>query len=256
MSQRFAGKVVIVTGASSGIGKAAAIAFGQEGAKVAVSARRLAVCEDVADAVRAAGGEAIAVRADVTSHEAVRALVAQTVDTWGRLDCAFNNAGIAGDTGLQSHEHSRENWDHVIAANLTSVFLSIKEEIPAMLRSGGGAIVNNASIYGLVAATVGHVPYAASKFGVIGITQTVAYEYAKQGIRANAVCPGFTRTEQMQELMDESPERFSQGITPHIPMGRLGEMDEIARLVLWLASDEASYVTGQAIAADGGWLAK
>ena len=132
----------------------------------------------------------------------------------------------------------------------------MKYEIPEMLKTGGGAIVNNASVFGLVGSTVGHVPYAASKYGVVGLTQTAAYEYASQGLRVNAVCPGYTRTEKMQENCENDPERFEQGIKPQIPMGRLGEMVEIARLVLWLASDEASYVTGQAIAADGGWVAK
>lgn len=253
---RFEDKVVIVTGASSGIGKATAIEFGKEGAKVAVAARRLDECEKTAAAVKATGGDAFAVQVDVNSHDDIRRMVDQTVEMYGRLDCAFNNAGIAGETGLPTHKHSKENWDEVISVNLTSVFLSMKYEIPQMLKTGGGSIVNNSSIYGLVAATVGHVPYAASKYGVVGITQTAAYEYARQGIRVNAVCPGFTRTEQMQLLMDEDPGRFTEQIVPHIPMDRLGEMTEIARLVLWLASDEASYVTGQAIAADGGWVAK
>jgi len=132
----------------------------------------------------------------------------------------------------------------------------MKFEIAEMLKTGSGAIVNNASIYGLVAATVGHVPYAASKYGVVGITQTAAYEYAQHGIRVNAVCPGFTWTEQMREIHTKNPGRFDEKILADIPMGRLGEMDEIASLVLWLASSESSYVTGQAIAADGGWVAK
>jgi NAD(P)-dependent dehydrogenase (short-subunit alcohol dehydrogenase family) len=256
MSKRFQDRVIIVTGASSGIGKATAIEFGKEGARVAVSARRLAACEETAEAVRAAGGQAIAVPADVMEPAQIAALVEQTVRTWGRLDGAFNNAGIAGETGLPTHEHSLENWHQVISVNLTSVFVSMKYEISAMLQTGGGAIVNNSSIYGLVGATIGHVPYAASKYGVIGLTQTAAYEYAKRGIRVNAVCPGYTRTELMQELYDGDPARFQQQIIPQIPMDRLGEMVEIARLVLWLTSDEASYVTGQAIAADGGWVAK
>ena len=249
-------KVVIVTGASSGIGKATAIEFGKSGAKVAVAARRREACEETARAIRAVGGEAIAIATDVTSQSSVRALVDQTVATYGRLDCAFNNAGIAGQTGIPTHEHSLENWNEVIAVNLTSVFLSMKYEIAAMLKTGGGAIVNNSSIYGLVAATIGHVPYAASKYGVVGLTQTAAFEYAKQGIRVNAVCPGYTLTESTQELCDARPEYIAKEVLPHIPMERLGEMVEIARLVLWLASDEASYVTGQAIAADGGWVAK
>lgn len=256
MDKRFQDKVVMVTGASSGIGRATAIEFGKQGAKVALSARRLTECEEAAEAIKAAGGDAIAIQTDVTDHEDIRRMVAKTVETYGRLDCAFNNAGIAGDTGIPTHEHSKENWDQVISVNLTSVFLCMKYEITEMLKTGGGAIVNNSSIYGLVAATVGHVPYAASKYGVIGITKTAAYEYAKQGLRVNAICPGFTRTELMQSLYDETPERFDEQIIPHIPMDRLGEMVEIAQLVLWLASDEATYVTGQAIAADGGWVAK
>ncbi len=255
-ARRFEDKVVIVTGASSGIGKATAIEFGREGARLALSARNLDACEQTAEAVRAAGGEAIAIRTDVTQPDDIRSMVAKTVETFGRLDCAFNNAGIAGETGIPTHEHTQDNWDTVIAVNLTSVFISMKHEIAAMLKNGGGSIVNNSSIYGLVAATVGHVPYAASKYGVLGITQTAAYEYAKQGIRVNAVCPGFTRTELMQKTYDADPDHFKRSILPHIPMDRLGEMVEIARLVLWLASDEASYVTGQAIAADGGWVAK
>lgn len=255
-AKRFQDKVVIVTGASSGIGKATAIEFGKEGARLAVSGRNLDACEQTADAVRSVGGEAIAIRTDVTKPDDIQRMVAKTVETFGHLDVAFNNAGIAGDTGLHTHEHTQENWDTVIAVNLTSVFLSMKHEITEMLKTGGGSIVNNSSIYGLVAATVGHVPYAASKYGVLGITQTAAYEYAKQGIRVNAVCPGFTRTELMQDTYDADPDHFERSIIPHIPMERLGEMIEIARLVLWLASDEASYVTGQAIAADGGWVAK
>jgi len=256
MNQRFHDKVVLVTGASSGIGKATARAFGREGARVVLSARRLEECEQTAAAIRAEGGEALAVRTDVTDPEDIRRLVERTVEAFGRIDGAFNNAGIAGDTGRPTHEHTRENWDQVIAVNLSSVFFSMKYEIDAMLKTGGGSIVNNSSIYGLVGATIGHVPYVASKFGVVGLTETAAIEYAPKRIRVNAVCPGFTRTERMQDICDTDPERVNRAILPHIPMARLGEMEEIARLVLWLASDEASYVTGQAIAVDGGWVAQ
>ena len=255
MSKRFEDRVVIVTGASSGIGRATAIEFGKEGASVVLAARRLRECEKAAEAVVSEGGDAIAVRTDVTVHEDIKNLVATTIDEYGRLDCAFNNAGIAGDIDTPTHEHTKANWDKVIGVNLTSIFLSMKHEIPEMLKSGGGAIVNNASIYGLVGSTVGHVPYVASKYGVVGVTQTTAYEYATHGIRVNAVCPGYTRTEEMQESYEEDPERFEQKVIPHVPMNRFGEMSEIARLVLWLASEEASFVTGEAIAADGGWVA-
>lgn len=256
MSKRFQDKVVIVTGASSGIGKATAIEFGREGARVVVSARRLDECEKSAEAVRAAGGEAITVQTDVTDPDDIERMVARTVETFGRLDCAFNNAGIAGEISKPTHEHAKENWDRVISVNLTSVFLSMKYEVTEMLKTGGGSIVNNASIYGLVGSTVGHVPYVASKYGVVGVTRTAAYEYATRGIRVNAVCPGYTRTEAMQVGYDADTDRFEREVMPNIPMARFGEMVEIARLVLWLASDEAGYVTGQAIAADGGWVVK
>ncbi|MBS3763931.1 MAG: glucose 1-dehydrogenase [Planctomycetes bacterium] len=255
MGKRFQDKVVIVTGASSGIGKATAIAFGKEGAKLALSARRVDECETTAAAVCDAGGEAVVIRMDVTNDGDIRNMVAETVNAFGRIHCAFNNVGIAGETGIPTHEHSKENWDQVISVNLTSVLLSMKYEIAEMLKTGGGTIVNNSSIYGLVGSTIGHVPYVASKYGIIGVTQTAAFEYAEKNIRVNAVCPGFTRTERMQELYEQDPDRVNDRILPRIPMGRLGEMDEIARVVLWLASEEASYVTGQAVAADGGWIA-
>lgn len=254
--KRFEDKVVLVTGASSGIGKATAGEFAREGARVVLVARRVDACEEAAREIRAEGGEALALRCDVTEARETERMVAETLRHYGRLDCAFNNAGIAGEMQKPTHEHSLENWNLVIATNLTSMFLCMKHEIPAMVKRGGGAIVNNASIYGLVASNVGHVPYAASKYGVVGLSKTAAVEYATQGLRVNAVCPGYTWTEQMHENYSEIPDHFERKVKPHIPMDRLGEMSEIAQLVLWLASDEASYVTGQAIAADGGWVAK
>lgn len=254
--KRFKDKVVIVTGASSGIGRAAALEFAAEGASVVLAARRKQACEETVGEIRAGGGAAMAVGCDVTDAKATERMVAETLTRYGRLDCAFNNAGIAGDIRKPTHEQSPENWNEVIMTNLTSVFLCMKYEIPAMLAGGSGAIVNNSSIYGLVASNVGHVPYAASKYGVIGLTQSAAVEYATQGLRVNAVCPGYTWTERMREGYAGLKTHFERNVHPHIPMDRLGEMTEIARLVLWLASDEASYVTGQAIAADGGWVAK
>lgn len=254
--KRFENKVVIVTGASSGIGRAAALEFAGEGATVVLAARRMQACEEAVREIRDGGGEALALCCDVTDAQSTERMVADAVQRYGRLDCAFNNAGIAGDIRKPTHEHSLENWNQVITTNLTSIFLCMKHEIPAMLASNGGAIVNNSSIYGLVASNVGHVPYAASKYGVIGLTQSAAVEYATQGLRVNAVCPGYTWTERMREGYAGLKPHFERNVHPHIPMDRLGEMTEIARLVLWLASDEASYVTGQAIAADGGWVAK
>jgi len=253
---RFKEKVVLVTGASSGIGRATACEFAREGARVVLAARRLDACEQCAAEIREQGGEAVAVRCDMTIEEEVMATVAEAVRQFGQLDCAFNNAGIAGDIRRRTHEHSLANWDEVVATNMTSMFLCMKHELCAMLNSGRGAIVNNASIYGLVASNVGHAPYAASKYGVVGLTQTAAVEYARDGIRVNAVCPGYTWTEQMRDRHAELSDHFQQHVLPDIPMNRLAEMTEIARLVLWLASDEASYVTGQAIAADGGWVAQ
>jgi NAD(P)-dependent dehydrogenase (short-subunit alcohol dehydrogenase family) len=254
--QRFKGKTVIVTGASSGIGKTAALAFAAEGANVALAARREAEGERVAEEITAAGGNALFIKTDVSQSASVQALVDRTVATFGRLDCAFNNAGIGGDAMLPTADHSEANWDQVIAVNLTGTWLCMKHQIPAMLKSGGGAIVNNSSAYGLTASTVGHVPYAASKHGVIGLTKTAAVEYARNGLRVNAVCPGWTHSELVDPALEAFPEQLNTLIDQDVPMGRVADPMEIARAVLWLCSDEASFVTGHALSADGGWLAR
>ena len=257
MRRRFEDKVVIVTGGSAGIGKVSALAFAHEGAKVVVAARRVDESEAVVKLIKDEGGEATFIRTDVASADSVEQMVSRTVKTYGKLDCAFNNAGIAGDAGIRTADHTEQNWYTVMNVNLKGVWLCMKYELTAMLQNGRGTIVNNSSIYGLAASTVGHVPYAVSKHGVIGLTKSAAYEYATKGIRVNAVCPGFTHSEMVDKAIDELPDEWVQeSIIRHTPMGRIAETSEIANAVLWLCSDESSYVTGQALAPDGGWLAK
>lgn len=256
MHKRFEDKVVIVTGGSAGIGKVSALAFAREGAKVVVAARRVDEGNETVKRIKEEGGSAIFVCTDVTNADDVREMVARTINTYGKLDCAFNNAGIAGTAGLRTADHTEENWDTVMNINLKGVWLCMKYEIPEMLRNGGGTIVNNSSIYGLSASTVGHVPYSASKHGVIGLTRSAAYEYASKKIRVNAVCPGFTHSEMVDKALENLPPEFEQMIISNTPLGRIAETSEIANAVLWLCSDESSYVTGQALAPDGGWLVK
>lgn len=255
MEKRFAGKVALVTGASSGIGKVTAIEFAKAGAKVVLAARRAEESQQIVNQIKADGGEAMFVQTDVTQQSSIIALVEQTVATYGRLDCAFNNAGIAGDVFTPTADHTEENWDTVMNTNLKGVFLCMKHELAQMLKQGGGTIVNNSSVYGLRSSTVGHVPYAVSKHGVVALTKTAAHEYATQGIRINAVCPGWTHSEIVDGALEAYPDlhTFISGI---VPMQRVADSVEIARVVLWLCSDEASYITGQALAPDGGWTAK
>lgn len=255
MEKRFAGKVALVTGASSGIGKVTAIEFARAGANVVVAARRAEESQQVVNQIKSEGGEALFVQTDVTQQASIIALIEQTVATYGRLDCAFNNAGIAGDVFTPTADHTEENWDTVMNTNLKGVFLCMKHEIGQMLKQGRGTIVNNSSAYGLRSSTVGHVPYAVSKHGMIALTQTAAHEYATKGIRINAVCPGWTHSEIVDGALEAYPDlhNFISGI---VPMQRVADSIEIARVVLWLCSDDASYITGQALAADGGWTAK
>ena len=251
MNQLLAGKVAVITGASSGIGRAAALALAAEGARVALGARRLAEGEETARLVREAGGEAVFVETDVRRSDQVQRLIQTAVERWGKLDCAFNNAGVEGDVFVPTADYSESTWDQVIAINLTGVFLSMKYEIRQMLQHGGGAIVNMSSVAGLVGGPVG-VAYYASKHGVVGMTRAAAIEYGKLGIRVNAVCPAVIETDMAHRGFDQMWERLA-GMHP---IGRIGKAGEVADCVVWLCSDRASFVTGHALPVDGGRLAQ
>ena len=253
MGSRFEGKVALVTGAASGIGLAIAQSFAQEKAKVVLADVQEEAGERAAEEIRKAGGEAVFVRTDVSQEQEVKALVEKTVSVFGRLDCAVNNAGIEGQMAPTA-ECSTENWDRVIAINLKGVWLCMRYEIRQMLQQGGGVIVNISSVAGLVGFP-GLPAYVASKFGVIGLTKTAALEYAKQGIRINAVCPGVIHTSMVDRLLSTHPE-LEASLTANTPLGRMERPQEIARVVLWLCSDDASFVTGHALVADGGYVAQ
>jgi NAD(P)-dependent dehydrogenase (short-subunit alcohol dehydrogenase family) len=248
------GKVALVTGGGGDIGRATALAMVREGARVAVADLAAAAAHDTAALINTAGGQAIALVGDVTRAADVRAMVGDTVAAYGRLDCAFNNAGIApyqvDAEGHLTAEWPEESFDRMIAVNLKSVWLCMKEEIPQMLSQGGGAIVNTGSIAGLIGLQTSSA-YAAAKHGVIGLTKTAALEYAGRHIRVNAVCPGFIETRMTEDTM----RRRGAFIMAQIPLGRMGQPPEIAEMVVWLCSGHASYVTGAAYNVDGGWMA-
>jgi NAD(P)-dependent dehydrogenase (short-subunit alcohol dehydrogenase family) len=246
-------KVALVTGASSGIGRATALVFAREGAKVVVADLNLVGGEETVQLVKAAGGEAVFVQTDVSQAASVEALVNTAVETYGRLDCAHNNAGVEGVLS-RTAEQTEEDWEPVIRINLKGVWLCMKYEIPRMLQQGGGAIVNTSSGAGLIG--VKRMPaYVASKHGVIGLTKTAALEYAKSGIRVNAVCPGVIQTAMVERVTGKRPDVLDKMIAAE-PVGRSGQPEEIAEAVVWLCSDAASFVTGHAMAVDGGAVAQ
>ncbi|AFZ26830.1 dehydrogenase of unknown specificity, short-chain alcohol dehydrogenase like protein [Cylindrospermum stagnale PCC 7417] len=247
----FDNKVALVTGGSSGIGRAAALAFAQKGAKVVIASRRIKESEETVALIQAIGGEAKFVQTDITQAVEVENLIAQTVATYGRLDYAFNNAGTEGIFG-PGIEQTEENWNHTIDTNLKGVWLSMKYQIPQMLKQGGGAIVNNSSIAGLIGFANISI-YAASKHGVIGLTKSLALEHAKDNIRINAVCPGTIETDMVDRGFGEEGKIKIMALHP---IGRLGKSEEIASAVTWLCSDGASFVTGQSLAIDGGFTAQ
>ena len=254
MANKLAGKVVLVTGGSTGIGKASSIAFAREGAKVVVSDVNVEGGEKTVRFIREARGEALFVKADVLLADEVEALVNKAVATYGRLDYAFNNAGIAGAIGASTHEYPEDSWERVIGINLKGVWLCMRYEIPQMLKQGGGAIVNTASIWGLVGAP-GAAAYVASKHGVVGLTRAAALEYAPQGIRINAVDPGTIRTPILEPFVAAMPD-FEAMMTARHPIGRIGLPEEVAEAVVWLCSDAASFVVGQNLPVDGGYTSQ
>lgn len=246
------GKVAIVTGASSGIGAATALLLAKSGAKVVVAARRQTEGDTVVDKIKEAGGEAIFVKTDVSQLADNERLVAAAMDTYGRLDIAFNNAGVARFGPL--HEQTEEDWAVQIGTNLSGSFYALKTQIPALLKSGGGSVVFNASAVAEVG-MAGISTYAATKGGVVALARSAAVEYAPQGIRVNVVNPGPVETPAAIE-MSGSADAFSEMMAPKVPMGRVGQSEEIARTVVFLASEEASYVTGQSLNIDGGYTAQ
>lgn len=246
----FEGKVALVTGGGTGIGRATAIAFAREGASVVIGNRNSEAGEAVVKAIQDAGGQASFLRTDVSSEDDVKALIEHAVATYGRLDVAFNNAGIGGAAGPLA-EQSSDNYDKVMDINVKGVWMSMKYEIRAMLKSGGGAIVNNSSVGGLVG-FAGVSVYSASKHAVMGLTKSAALEYSSHGVRVNAVNPAVIRTpmaEGLAKLRKGEPDDFA---AVH-PIGRIGEPEEVADAVLWLCSDKASFVTGTATCVDGGY---
>ena len=248
----FAGKVALVTGASSGLGEATAIKFAEEGAKVVIAARRVEQSVQVVERIKALGGEAHFVPADVSRSADAEAMVKAAVQKFGRLDCAVNNAGISGPRYTPVADVTEAQWDEVMNINVKGVWLCMKHEIPAMLASGGGSIVNIASIYGLKPSDAGTAAYSTSKHAVIGLTTSAASDYGQMAIRVNAVAPGFTRSEMVNHERPGAADRYKALLSRHSGMNRLGKAEETANAIVWLCSDQASYVNGAVLTVDGG----
>lgn len=250
---KFSGKVAIVTGATSGIGKTTALAFAHEGAKVVLAGRREKQGTELAAAIKSNGGEALFVPTDVAQEAQVKKMVETALKTYGRLDAAFNNAGTEGLRFVLTHEQTVANFRDVMDTNVLGTLLCMKYELPALLKSRGGAIVNCASVTGLVG-VAGMGVYAASKHAILGLTKTVALEYARLNVRINAVAPGVIESEMFDRFAAEGSVR--EKMDEMHPLGRIGKPEEIASTVLYLCSPEASFITGTNLAIDGGWTAQ
>ncbi|TLY03926.1 MAG: SDR family oxidoreductase [Thaumarchaeota archaeon] len=246
-------KVAIVTGASSGIGRVTAVALAKEGIRVSLAARRDKEGEETLRLLKESGGEGIFVRTDVSNENDVKSLVEETVKTFGRLDYAFNNAGVVEDPAPFASKTS-SLFDKIMNVNVKGTWLSMKYEIPQMLKNGGGALVNNSSVFGVIANP--QLPlYTASKHAVLGLTKAAALEYAKAGIRINAIAPGAIETEMMEQSIGNDKQLREALVALH-PIGRPGKPEEIANAVIWLLSDKASFLTGHTLLVDGGWVSR
>ena len=249
MNKRFQNKVVLVSGTSSGIGEKVALTFAEQGAKLILSSRNADLNEDLVRKIEKSGGKALFIKADFSMPSDVQNVVKKGVKHFGGLDIAVNNAGIEGTPGVKTADYDESVWDDVIAINLKGVWISMKYQIPEMQKRGKGVIINVASLAGLQAGGAG-IGYHAAKFGVVGMTKATALEYAKENIRVNAVCPAVIETP-MADRAFNTDKKLKNAIAMH-PLGRLGTSKEVANAVCWLASDEASFVTGTALAIDGG----
>ena len=248
MASEFDQKTAFITGGASGLGRAAALQLAAQGARVAIADVQLDAARALVDEIEASGGSAIAIPVNVRSDEEVEAAVQSTVAVFGRLDIAINAAGIGGPE-VRTAEYAPDDWDRVIDINLTGVWRSMRHEIPAMLASGGGVIVNIASVAGL-GGFPRHPAYAASKHGVVGLTRTAALEYGRKGIRINALCPGFTLTPMVQQMLDAGLP--TEQLVARVPLGRLGTSEEVAATAIYLCSEAAAFMVGHALAIDGG----
>ena len=252
MSDLLKNKVALITGGASGIGRATVQVFAREGAKIVLADMDTTQGEETAHEISKSGGEAIFVKTDVSKSAEVESLVQKTVDTYGQLDCAFNNAGIFGRSALLA-DFTEEDWDQLIDINLKGVWLCMKYEIPHMLKRGG-AIVNASSVSGLVGSKSSPL-YAASKHGVTGLTRTAALQYADKNIRVNCTCPGAIHTPMLEHIFSHNPANREK-YTAAAPLGRLAKPEEVAEAVAWLCSDASGYITGVALPVDGGWVAQ
>jgi len=254
MPHRLQAKVALVTGAGSGIGRAAAVLFAREGAKVVLADIDATGGDETAAIIRSDGGDALFVRTDIANAAEVEALVRTTVELHGRLDCAFNNAGILGRI-VSVVDHTEEMWQRALDVNLKGTWLCMKHEIPYMLAQGKGSIVNTTSTAGVLIGSPFRSAYAASKAGIVGLTKAAALEYAEQGVRVNALCPSHTRTPLHEQFFKQRPE-VEASHTAQTPMGRIAAPEEVAEGALWLCSDASSFVTGQVLVIDGGFVTK